>query len=147
MIQPKWNGNTEWNDMLNIIVGVIVALHGLVHLLYAGQSLRKLELVPGMTWPDGSWALSTLLGDAATRTLAAVVLTLIGLCLAAGGIGIAFNKGWSPPLVVGAAASSIVVYLLLWDGALRGLDTKGGVGMLISLLILVAVLAFRVPRG
>lgn len=132
--------------MLNIIVGVIVALHGLVHLLYAGQSLKKLELAPGMTWPDGSWALSAMLGDGATRTLAAVLLGLIALCLVAGGMGIAFKQGWSSPLVLGAAGFSVLVYLLLWNGALQGLDSQGGVGMLISLVIVVTVLVFRIPR-
>jgi hypothetical protein len=48
--------------------------------------------------------------------------------------------------VLGAAGFSVLVYLLLWDGALRGLDSQGGVGMLISLVIVVAVLVFRFPR-
>jgi hypothetical protein len=32
-------------------MGIFFLLHGLVHLLYAGQSLRFFELRPGMTWP------------------------------------------------------------------------------------------------
>jgi hypothetical protein len=133
--------------MLNVIVGVIVALHGLVHVLYAGHSLKKFELAPGLTWPDGSWAFSGLLGDGATRTLAAVLLAVAALGLASGGVGIALKQGWSRPLVISAAAFSALLFALLWDGALRGLDAKGGVGILISVLILVAVLVFRLPRG
>ena len=91
--------------MLQLIFGVFLVLHGLVHLLYFGQSARRFELRPDMTWPDGSWALSAMLGDGATRTLAAVLLGLIALCLVAGGIGIAFKQGWSSPLVLGAACS------------------------------------------
>ncbi len=40
---------------MQIVVGVFLILHGLVHLLYAGQALRYFELRPGMTWPDASW--------------------------------------------------------------------------------------------
>jgi hypothetical protein len=133
--------------MLNLIVGVLAVLHSLVHLLYAGHSLRKFELVPGLTWPDGSWAFSTVLGDGTTRTLAAVLLALIALGFASGGIGIALRQGWSRPLVIGAAASSALLFVLLWDGTLRHLDQKGGIGILFSLLIGVAVLVFRLPRG
>ena len=40
--------------MLNIVIGVFIILHGLVHMLYFGQSRKFFELQPGMTWPDGS---------------------------------------------------------------------------------------------
>jgi hypothetical protein len=45
-------------------LGIFLVLHGLVHLLYFGQSARYFELKPGMTWPDGAWAFSRLLGVA-----------------------------------------------------------------------------------
>lgn len=41
--------------MLRIIVGVFIVLHGLVRLLYFGQSQRFFKLKPGLVWPDGSW--------------------------------------------------------------------------------------------
>ena len=56
--------------MIRAIPGVFVVLHGLVHLLNLGQSVRLFELQPGMTWPDGSWAFSRLLGNNRTRTMA-----------------------------------------------------------------------------
>ncbi len=37
--------------MLRFIAGAFIVLHGLVHLLYAGQSRRLFELRPGMVWP------------------------------------------------------------------------------------------------
>ena len=42
--------------MFRIIFGIFIILHGLVHLLYFGQSTRYFELQPGMVWPDGAWA-------------------------------------------------------------------------------------------
>jgi hypothetical protein len=50
--------------MFTIIVGIFLVLHGLVHLLYAGQSGRFFELRPGTIRPDNSWLFSNFLGDA-----------------------------------------------------------------------------------
>ncbi len=48
--------------MVRILFGIFIVLHGLVHLLYFGQSARYFELQPGMVWPNGSWVVSKLLG-------------------------------------------------------------------------------------
>ena len=63
-------------------------LHGVVHLLYAGQSWRLFELRPGMVWPDGAWLLSKLLSNKAVRVAASVSLLLAALGFAAGGVGL-----------------------------------------------------------
>ena len=62
--------------MLATIFGVFLILHGLVHLLYAGQSWELFELRPEMTWPEGSWLISKILGDQAARMLATGFLVL-----------------------------------------------------------------------
>jgi len=49
------------NSLLRLIIGVFIVLHGLVHLLYFGQSWRFFELQPEMVWPEDSWAFSRLL--------------------------------------------------------------------------------------
>ena len=69
-------------------------LHGLVHLLYAGQATRFFELSPGLTWPDGSWLFSRLLGDAARRWLATIALVVAALSFLAGGLGLFFGVDW-----------------------------------------------------
>jgi uncharacterized membrane protein YphA (DoxX/SURF4 family) len=132
--------------MVRILFGVVIVLHGLVHLLYFGQSARYFELQPGMVWPDGSWAFSKLLGDAATRSAANVLLILAAVGFVAGGAGMFLNQAWWQPVVVSAAVLSSVVYILLWDGRFQGLDNKGGLGILINLAILVALLVFRWPE-
>ena len=55
-------------------------------------------------------------------------------------------QAWWRPVVVGAAAFSAVVFILFWDGKLRKLDDKGGIGLLINVAILVAVLIWRWPE-
>ena len=130
---------------MEFVIGVFMVLHGLVHLLYLGQSSRLFELQAGMLWPDGSWAFSKLLGNEATRLLASGLLVLADVGFVAGGAGIFVKQGWWRPWVVGSAIFSAVVYVLLWDGKLQNLDDKGGVGILINAAILVSVLLLQWP--
>jgi hypothetical protein len=114
-------------------------------LLYFGQSWRLFELRSKMVWPDGSWAFSKLLGDETTRLLASITLILAAVGFLAGGIGIFMRQDWWRPVVVGSAAFSTAIFILFWDGKLQMLADKGGIGLLISVAILVAVLIFRWP--
>ena len=132
--------------MINILIGIFFVLHGLVHMLYFGQSAGYFELQPGMVWPDGSWAFSRLLGEAGARNLASVLLVLAALGFAVGGIGIFAKQAWWRPVVVATTVFSSVVYLLFWDGGFQHLDNKGGVGILINLAILSALLIFQWPK-
>jgi hypothetical protein len=131
--------------LITILMGIFLILHGLVHLLYAGQSWRMFELRPGMLWPDGSWSFSRLFGDEATRYLASILLALAALGFITGGLGLFFHQDWWRPAAVGAAVLSSAIFLLLWDGKFRSLADKGGVGLLINLAILVVVQVFKLP--
>ena len=131
--------------MLQLIFGVFLVLHGLVHLLYFGQSARRFELRPDMTWPDGSWAFSRLLGDKATRNLASISCIVAAIGFVAGGAGVLISQAWWRPIVVAAAIFSSVAFLLFWDGKLRQLADQGAIAILINLAMLVAVLVLKWP--
>jgi uncharacterized membrane protein YphA (DoxX/SURF4 family) len=131
--------------LLRLVVGVFVVLHGLVHLLYFGQSRRLFELQPGMTWPDGSWAFSRLLGKDNTRWLAAIACVLASIGFLVGGAAILLGQAWWRPAVVGAAVLSAVLWLLFWDGSGQKLANQGAISVLINLMILLLVLAFHWP--
>lgn len=132
--------------MIRILFGAFIVLHGLVHTLYFGQSARYFELQPGMVWPAGSWVFSRSLGDAVTRNIANISLILVAFGFVAGGVGIFLKQAWWQPVVISAAVFSTVIYILLWDGVTQSLDNKGGVGILVNLAILVALLIFRWPN-
>jgi hypothetical protein len=132
--------------MFRVIVGIFMVLHGLVHLLYVGQSQRFFELQPGLAWPDGAWAFSRFLGDEATRNLASVLLVLATIGFVAGGVGIFVKQDWWRLLVVGAAVLSAALYILMWNGHLQRLNDQGIIGILINMAILVAVLVLRWPK-
>ena len=131
--------------MLKFIVGIFIVLHGLVHLLYFGQSWRLFEIQPGLGWPDGSWAFSRPLGDQVARLLASISCVLAALGFVAGGIAILLEQAWWRPTVVAAAIFSAAIFLLFWNGKMQGLDQQGAIAILINAAILVAVLVFRWP--
>ena len=131
--------------MLRFIVGIFIVLHGLVHLLYFGQSRRLFELQPDMVWPDGSWAFARLLGDEATRWLASAACVLAAIAFVLGGIAILLGQAWWRPVVVGAAAFSATVFFLFWNGTTQKLAEQGAIALLINLAILVKVLVLQWP--
>lgn len=125
--------------MLRFVFGLFIVLHGLVHLLYFGQSWRLFELQAGLVWPDGSWAFSKLLGDKVTRWLASISCVVAAIGFVAGGTGVLLVQPWWRPVVVGSAAFSALSFLLFWDGKMQKLHDKGGIGVLINIAIVVAV--------
>ena len=131
--------------MLTIVIAIFFGLHGLVHILYTGQSWRLFELRPKMVWPDGSWAFAKLLGGELTRLIASISLILAALGFVAGGMGLALQEPWWRPVIVGSAAFSSLLFFLLWDGKSLALADQGGIGVLIDVAILVAVLILKRP--
>ena len=132
--------------MLRVIVGVFFVLHGLVHMLYFGQSARYFELRPGMVWPDGAWAFSRLFGNETTKTLASVALVLAALGFVVAGVGVIARQGWWRLVTVVAAVLSTVIYIIFWDGTFQNLPDKGAIGILINIVILVCVLVLQWPH-
>jgi len=124
--------------MLRILISVFIALHGLVHLLYFGQSQRLFELQSGLAWPDGSWAFAKIIGKEGSRLLASISCILGALAFVAGAAGILLNQAWWHPVVVGAVLFSSAIFIFFWDGKREKLDAKGGIGIIINIAIVVA---------
>ncbi|MHA1568427.1 MAG: hypothetical protein ACTSXZ_03070 [Alphaproteobacteria bacterium] len=124
---------------MKFVCGIFIILHGLVHLLYFGQSRRLFELQPGMTWPDGSWLFAKFISDKSTRTLAGIACVLNALGFAAGGASLLLAQAWWRPLVVGSAALSALAFILFWNGRRHKLGDQGLYGILINVAILVVV--------
>ena len=132
--------------MLRYITGGFLILHGLVHLLYFGQSWRVFQLQPGLLWPDGSWVFAKLLGNDPTRVVASFFLVVAAIGLAVGGIAILLGQAWWQPLVIGSLIFSSLLYIAMWNGRIERLSDQGVIGLLINLAILIAVLVFRWPQ-
>ena len=131
--------------MIRILIGIFIVLHGLVHLLYLGQSSRVFELRPGLEWPDGAWAFANFLGTETTRMLANIFLVIAALLFVGGGAGVLFNQEWWRLVVIVAAVFSTIVYILLWNGKFERMADNGWVGILINLVILAVLILFKWP--
>lgn len=130
---------------MNIILGLFLIWHGLIHLIYAGHTRRLFELRPGLTWPDGSWLFSKLLGDEIIRATAMVLLTVSALGFVAGGLGLFLGQDWWRLTVTGTAILSSLIYLAFWNGKFQALDQQGALGILINLALVVSVWILRWP--
>lgn len=137
------------------IFGIFIILHGLVHLLYFGQSQKLFELQPGMVWPQGSWIFSRLYEDQPPEwvsgvifTLSAVSFIIAAILFIAGGAGLIFGQPWWRPTVMSAAIFSSIIIILFWDGQRSTWRDQGGIGLLINLAILaVVIILFRPNLG
>jgi len=131
--------------MLAVIFGIFLILHGIVHLLYAGQSWGLFELRPEMTWPQGSWLLSRIIGEESLRVVATMLLVIAALGFAASGLGLIFQADWWRSATAISATFSSLLYFVFWNGKFQALDDQGGLGILINLTILIVVLIFHWP--
>jgi hypothetical protein len=118
------------------IVGIIIILHGLVHLLYFGQSKGAFEMRDGMTWPIPSWAFSRLLSEKAIRNIAGSLCLIVATGFVISGIGLLIHLSWwNKPLLITTILSTIL-FLLCWDGKINKPGEKGGIAILINIGIL-----------
>ena len=129
--------------MIKVIFGIFIILHGIVHLIYTGHSFRLFKVQAGLEWPDGSWALSYFLKNDSIRIIAGIfcIIAFIGFIL--GSIGVFSNSIWWRPVVIGTAAFSTIILILLWDGIMQKLPEKGVIAILINLAIIAVVLIIQ----
>lgn len=131
---------------MNFLFGLFLVAHGAVYGLYAAHAKRLFELKPGLTWPDGSWALSRLIGDPAVRSIVAVLFSLVALGFVVSGIALMARQTWWGLLASFAAIVSTAALLLLWNGQPRGLDAQGAYAILINGGIVASALVLHWPK-
>jgi hypothetical protein len=124
--------------MVRILLSLFLALHGLVHLLYFGQSAQLFILQPGLAWPIDSWAFSRLLAARRRRWVAGALCILSAAGFVFGAVGVALARIWGDPVVIASSGISILLFILFWDGHLRRLDQQGAVAVLLDLAIVGA---------
>ena len=61
------------------------------------------------------------------------------------GGGLVFRQAWSAQWLGIASLLSSAALLVFWDGSLQDLTSKGVIGLLINIGLLVALYAFRYP--
>lgn len=121
--------------MMHVVLGAFLVAHGLVHAIYVGHARRLFKVAPRLTWPDGAWLLSRLVGDAGTRATVAILFSLVAVGFATAGIAIAMRQPWWAPVAVSAAGLSACVVVSAWDGRPRLLGAQGAYALLIDAAI------------
>lgn len=128
---------------MNILYGIFIILHGLVHFWYVTLSQGWVEFQADMGWTGRSWLLSGLLNPDITRVIATTAYTAAMLMFVAGGAGILAKTQWAPSLLLTAVTTSAIVILAFWDGSTAMFVQKGALGLLINLGIIGALTLLR----
>lgn len=128
---------------MNILSGIFIVLHGMVHFWYVTLSQGWVEFEADMGWTGQSWLFSGLLNSGVTRTIATITYSAAALLLVVGGVGLMAKADWARPLLLVSAAASGVIIAAFWDGSLKMIVQKGGLGLLINLGIIGALTIFR----
>ena len=128
---------------MKTIIAIFMVLHGVVYLIYLGHSLRYFELKPGMKWPVESWIFPVFASDKTIKIISGIgcFLSFIGFALT--GILILTNKLIWLSIAFVTAMFSSVFFMLLWNGKKKNFDGQGGIGVVINLLIIAAILLFQ----
>jgi hypothetical protein len=124
---------------MNTLVGIILALHGLVHLWFVTLSQGWVEFQSDMGWSGQSLVLSNLLGAGSTRTLATAFYLLATVGFVGSGVGSIIQHDLWRPVAAASAVLSSVTILLFWDGGTDMLVEKGLLGLLINVGVIVAL--------
>lgn len=121
-------------DVLRSVIGLAVLAHGIGHVLFMPFLNGTLRLQA-----DGhSWILSGVLGDGATKGLATLVAAVAGALFIAAGVGVLGQTAWWRQLAVIAAAASLAVIVVMWDGV----PTSSAFFALVFDVVVLAALLF-----
>lgn len=128
---------------MRLFIGILIILHGLIHLLYFGQSMRFFELQPKMVWPDDSWLFSKLLNVKTLRMVTGILCIMAAIGFVISGAGVIFSPKWCLLLTTGVVVFSDLIFILFWDGRWHNLANQGGYSFLINAVILIALFILK----
>ena len=128
---------------MDLLIGIFLILHGLVHLLYAGHALALFELEPGFVWPDNALLFRRLSEKRRLRLGITVLLVLAALGFVVSGARYLLEPSWGHLEILVSAGYSTLLFLLLWDGSRKRLHTQGAIAILINLAIISTVCYMR----
>jgi ABC-type dipeptide/oligopeptide/nickel transport system permease component len=123
--------------MFNIAFGILLILHGLVHLFYFAQNNGCFELKPGMKWPRESWLLSGLSAHNTIKIIAGSACIAITAGFMTGALAFFFEQSWWKYCIVYTAILSSAMFIVFWNGKLKKLADQGWIGILINILAIL----------
>lgn len=125
--------------MLEILFGIFLILHGLVHLIWFGISRGLIE---GIQWTGKSWLLSNLFDTNTVKILGDIFYVIATILFLITGIAYIAQIDWRKSIILIAVIFSTMTILLFWDGIRKNLPDKGFIGILINIAIVIVVYIF-----
>ena len=120
---------------MQILSGLFIMLHGLVHFWYVTLSQGWVRYQPAMGWTGESWLLGSRAGGGVTRPLASVLFTVSAVIFLAAGMGRWLDFDPSRLWLLAASLLSSFTLIVFWDGGVSQLVEKGLLGLLINLVL------------
>lgn len=130
---------------MEIVFGIFLILHGLVHMWYVVLSQGWVEFQSEMGWTGASWLFTDALGIKLTHILASIFYSVAAVAFVISAVSLFTKQEWARTLIIAASLISVLAILLFWDGKLTQPVERGLLGLLISLGILVAAVVFKWP--
>jgi len=130
---------------MQILFGIFLILHGLVHMWYVVLSQRWVEFQSEMGWTGVSWLLTGSLGNKITNILATIFYSVSAIAFVLSGVGFFAKQDWTRTSIVIASIISALTILIFWDGKLTQPVERGLLGLFISFAVLIAAVIFKWP--
>jgi hypothetical protein len=124
--------------LLRCLVVLVIGCHGVAYVVCSVQDQLVLR-----GWTGRSWVLGAAVSGDGLRALAVGLWAVagIGLICVAAAIGLSsLALGFWRPIAVGSTLASIASFLVIWDGRAGGFAPEGGIGMVISAMILAVAI-------
>lgn len=125
---------------LRYLIAFAVFCHGFIY-------VRIGSVLPGpiKAWKGTSWLLGSMLAGERLRVVAVILHVIAGVLTLACAAAIAFEPafpGWWRPLAVAGSGVGIAGFVVFWDGEKRLLWEEGGIGAILSLILLGIAIGF-----
>jgi hypothetical protein len=143
MVKCAQGGRCPLNEWLRFLIAFVVVCHGITYAMFGFLGPRQMK-----EWLGTSRILGRML--TANRLNAAIPIAHVvaGVAVITAGIAIAVAPlvpgMWSPLAIVGGVAS-LAAFSTFWDGRPRYLVQEGGIGLGLSVILLVGALV--APRA
>lgn len=125
---------------MNILSGIFLILHGLVHFWYVTMSQGWVELKADMGWTGKSWLLGSLLKPSLLHPTASVLYGLAAIAFVISGILMLINPDSSRIWLWISTILSSLTLIIFWDGNVQYIVQKGLIGLIINVIVLILLI-------
>ena len=125
---------------LQYVIAFLVFCHGFVYV-----RIGSMLPAPVKGWTGHSWLLGDAISSPQLTTLSIWLHVIAGIATLASAAAIGLPSllpGWWRPLATTGALLGIAAFAVFWDGQTTLLFEEGGLGALISLVILAGAVSF-----